>query len=183
MKTRAEIYGQEAMELLRIISMYPGLALNQLCRFFPGKETRVVANLLAHLERQGRIVRDSSSCYFSYGAEKNGTDRGLRLAVWVLLDFLEQAEYHAPGDFPAKLLFFARSELYEIVWVADGQEVLVNHVLGQNSRTDCRRIVLVEEPGQIERLHIPGASGYCTVTEDGQIHYYKKQFRTAEKTV
>lgn len=175
MKTRAEIYGHEAMELLRIISMYPGLALNQLCRFFPGKETKVVANLLAHLERQGRIVRDSSGCCFPYGAEKSGVDRGLRLAVWVLLDFLEQADYHAPGDFPAKLLFFARSELYEIIWVAAGQEVLVNHVLGENARLDSRRIVLVEESEQIERLHIPGTSGYCTVSEGGQIHYYKKR--------
>lgn len=175
MKTRAEIYGKEAMELLRIISMYPGLAASQLFRFFPGKEVKVVANLLAHLERQGRIVRDSSGSCFPYGAEKNGVDRGLCLAVWVLLDFFEQAVYHAPGIFPAKLLFFARSELYEIVWVAAGQEVLVNHVLGQNTQTDSKRIVLVEEARQIEGLQIPGASGYCTVTEDGRIHYYKKR--------
>lgn len=175
MKTRAEIYGQEATELLRIISMYPGLAFSQLCRFFPGKENTVVANLLTHLERQGRIVRDQSGFYFPYGTEKNGVDRGVTQAVWVLLDFMEHIEYHAPGDFPVKLLFFARSELYEIVWAAAGQEVLINHVLGQKPQTDSKRIVLVEEPKQIELLHIPGASGFCTVTADGRINYYKKR--------
>ena len=53
MKTRAELYGHEATELLRIISMYPGLSEKQLCRFYPGRED-VTRNLLSHLCRQGR---------------------------------------------------------------------------------------------------------------------------------
>ncbi len=52
-KTRAELYGHEATELLRIISMYPGLSEKQLCRFYPGRED-VTRNLLSHLCRQGR---------------------------------------------------------------------------------------------------------------------------------
>ena len=52
MKTRADLYGGEATELLRIISMYPGLTEKQLCRFYPGRED-VTRNLLSHLARQG----------------------------------------------------------------------------------------------------------------------------------
>ena len=56
MKTRADIYGQEAADLLREVSMYPGLSEGQLARFHQGREEKV-RNLLAHLQRQGRIVR------------------------------------------------------------------------------------------------------------------------------
>ena len=42
MKTRADIYGQEATELLRLISLYPGLIQCQLAGFFPGKDSAVV---------------------------------------------------------------------------------------------------------------------------------------------
>ena len=38
MKTRAEIYGNEAAALLRIVTMYPGLNMQQLLCFHPGKE-------------------------------------------------------------------------------------------------------------------------------------------------
>ena len=54
-KTRAEIYGQEATELLRLISIYPGISGRQLCRFYPEREGKI-KTLLAHLEKQGRIV-------------------------------------------------------------------------------------------------------------------------------
>ena len=59
MKTRAEIYGNEAADLLRTVTMYPGLSEQQLLCFHPGKEDTAKA-LLSHLERQGRISRPAS---------------------------------------------------------------------------------------------------------------------------
>lgn len=47
MKTRAEIYGNEATDLLRIVTMYPGLCEHQLLCFHPGKEDTTKA-LLSH---------------------------------------------------------------------------------------------------------------------------------------
>ena len=55
MKTRAEIYGNEATDLLRIVTMYPGLCEHQLLCFHPGKEDTTKA-LLSHLERQTAVV-------------------------------------------------------------------------------------------------------------------------------
>lgn len=174
MKTRAEIYSQEAAELLRIISMYPGLTETQLCRFFPGKDDKII-NLLSHLKRQGRVVQETSAGgFFSFGADPRSTDSGLIRSVWILLDFIEQVEYHSFSEFPVKIVFFARSELYEVVYVPVGQEALINHLLSQN-QSDDRRIVLVDDAAQIHLLQIPGVSGYCTVTKTGQIKYYKKQ--------
>ena len=92
MKTRSDIYGQEATELLRIISLYPGLVHQQLERFFPGKEGVVVTNLLAHLKRQGRIQPDSNDAWFPYGKTPKA-DFGLMQSVWVLLDVIDRVEY------------------------------------------------------------------------------------------
>ena len=88
--------------------------------------------------------------------------------------FIGQVEYHAPGDFPVKLIFFANGELYEIVYAASGQEALINHAL-RDDRSGGRRIILIDNPEDIRRIDCPGISGFCTVDEAGQVHYFKKQ--------
>lgn len=90
------------------------------------------------------------------------------------MDFIGQVEYHAPGDFPVKLIFFANGELYEIVYAASGQEALINHAL-RDDRSGGRRIILVDNPEDIRRIDCPGISGFCTVDAAGQVHYFKKQ--------
>lgn len=172
MKTRADIYGQEAAEILRIINLYPGLYEQQLCRFFPGKEDKVMT-LLSHLKKQGRLTCDDSGSLFPYGKEAAGTSTHLLRSVWVLLDFIDRVEFHSASEFPVTILFFADGELYEIIPVAFGQEALVTHALLPGKEAG-RRIVLVEEPSQIQHLNFPGICGFCTADSSGQIHYYKK---------
>ena len=170
-KTRAEIYGNEAAALLRIVTMYPGLNMQQLLCFHPDKE-EIIKTLLSHLQKQGRIFQTDTGGYFPSGwAAKS--DNSLIRAAWVLLDFIGQVEYHAPGDFPVKLIFFANGELYEIVYAASGQEALINHAL-RDDRSGGRRIILVDNPEDIRRIDCPGISGFCTVDEAGQVHYFKK---------
>ncbi len=173
MKTRAEIYGNEAAELLREIAMYPGILESQLCRFHSGKED-TVKNLLSYLKRQGRTMETERGGYFPYGECPRAPDNGMVKAVWVLLDFIDRTEFHSSADFPVKVVFFSRGELYEIVHVASGQEVLVTHALKQNYKGGSRRIVLVEEPGQIPLLDFPGITGFCTVDDTGNVSYYRK---------
>lgn len=103
MKTRAEIYGNEAATLLRTVTMYPGLSQQQLLCFHPGKSETAKA-LLSHLERQGRIFQSDNGGYFPAGYSPKA-DQALIKAVWVLLDFIQQADYHAPAEFPVKLVF------------------------------------------------------------------------------
>lgn len=54
MKTRAEIYGNEAAALLRIVTMYPGLNMQQLLCFHPGKE-ELIKTLLSHLQKSRAV--------------------------------------------------------------------------------------------------------------------------------
>lgn len=173
MKTRAQIYGQEAAGLLRIISMYPGVNERQLCGFYPEKADKIPA-VLANLKKQGRICSDTEEGYFPGRETENEKDGGRLKAVWVLLDFLDKTEYHSVSEFPVKIIFFAGGELYEIIHVANGQEALVGHLLNQNREGMGKRIVIVEEPAQISRLEIAGVSGFCTVSMKGNVQYYKK---------
>ena len=174
MKTREEIYGQEAAELLRSISMYRVMTEEQLLRFFGGKEDKI-KNLLAHLLRQGRIFYDSASASY-YAEERMTSDPGMTASIWVLLDFMDRVEYHSVSDFPAKIVFFAAGEVYEVLHVPLGMEAIVSHLWSQQAEEDPpRRIVVVESEKQIGSVTIPGVSGFCIVDEAGQVSYFKKE--------
>lgn len=173
MKTRAEIYGQEATELLRLVSMYPGIMEIQLLRFYPGKEAKV-KNLLSHLAKQSRIFKREDGSYLPSGSKADVRANDTVRAVWVLLDFIERAEFHSVSDFPVKIIFFAGGELYEIIPVPAGQETLVTRALRNDKENTCRRIVLVDSPGQIPFLGFSDISGFCTVDGSGHVTYYQK---------
>lgn len=172
-KSRADIYGMEVTELLREISMYPGINDRQLQRFHPGKEEKI-GTVLAHLQKQGRIRKDISGGYSLTGKTKAVQDRNAARAVWVLLDFLDWVEFHSVSEFPAYITFFADGEVYEIVYAAHGQEVLVSQVMKSRKGDPCKRIVLVDSPSQISALDFPGITGFCSVDSLGNVQYYKK---------
>ena len=101
--------------------------------------------------------------------------RDLSCCVWVLLDFINQVEYHTVGEFPAAILCFANGELYEIVPIPQGKEAMICHLLRQPQKDTGKRIVVVEDTAQIKVLDIPQVAGFCTVAEDGTVSYYKKE--------
>ena len=96
-------------------------------------------------------------------------------AVWVLADFIDRVEYHSVAEYPAKIIFFADGEIYEIIHAAQGKDTLLSYVLSSAGEHPSRYLVLVDDPGQIEQLQIPHASGYCTVSPEGDVHYYQKE--------
>jgi hypothetical protein len=175
MKTREQIYSSEAVGLLNNIAMYRTLMDEQISRLYPGKEA-VIKNLLAYLSRQGRIYRNPDKQRVSASAECDAqTDSGLIAAVWVLIDFINKAEHHFIGDFPVKISFFAGGELYEIIYAPYDREALINHALSGDEKSGARRIIIVDEPEQIDKLEIPGTAGFCTVAPNGAVCYYKPE--------
>ncbi len=175
MKTRQQIYGQEAASILRDVTMYRCLAEEQLLRLYPGKQDKV-KKILSHLVRQGRIFYDGDrGLYRASDDPGEPVDQALLAAVWVLVDFIERVDYHSICDFPCKIIFFADNEVYEIIYIAYGQETLVSRLLSGKSEETAKYIVLVDKPEQITQLQIPEASGYCTVSADGTVQYYQKE--------
>ena len=90
----------------------------------------------------------------------------------MLIDFIDKAEYHFAGDFPVKINFFADGELYEIIYVRHEDEILINQILSSDTKSEARRIVIIDAPEQIEKINISNTAGFCTVTPDGAVCYY-----------
>ena len=173
MKTRADLYSREAVGLLRDIAMYRVLEKEQLFRLHPGKPEKI-ENLLAYLTKQGRIwLVDGRYCATPDSAEQ--MDRGLLAAVWVLADFIDQVEYHSISDFPAKIIFFAEGEVYEIIYVEPGKETMISHLLSIPREEPSQYIVVVENLSQLSELDLPHVNGYCTVSSKGEVQYYQKE--------
>lgn len=173
MKTRDQIYAQEATSLLRDITMYHVLKKEQLLALYPGKQKKI-ENLLSYLVKQDRIFRSGDY----YLAQPNGDqeiDHGLMAAVWVLIDFIDRVEYHSSGDFPTKVIFFADGEIYEVIHAAIGKEALINHILSDPGEEPSKFLILVDKIEQISDLQAPNVAGYCTVSEDGTVQYYQKE--------
>jgi hypothetical protein len=173
LRTRAQIYCNEATDLLRNIAMYKTLTEEQVYRFYPGKEV-IIKNLLTHLTKQGRIYRNLEDKRYSANAGCDSKiDTGLLAAVWVLIDLKDKVEYHYASDFPVKIAFFADGEVYEIICVPYEQEVLISRALAGNDESGARRIILVDCPEQINAIDIPNATGFCSVDSNGSVRYYK----------
>ena len=148
MKTRSQIYGQEAKSLLRDITMYRALTREQVLRLYPDKKMKI-EKILQILIRQNRIFQIGQ--YYCPAPECiNNIDRGLLAAVWVLTDFMDQVEYHSIGDYPVKLIFYACDEIYEIVHAEQGKEALLSHILSDHGEQASKYLVLVDDPRQIE---------------------------------
>ena len=103
---------------------------------------------------RGRVFRDRNGrCYANQEAQ-SGTDKDLSRCVWVLLDFIDQVEYHTVGEFPAAILCFSNGELYEIVPIPQGKETMICQLLRQPQKDAGKRIVVVEDTSQIELLEM-----------------------------
>ena len=126
------------------------------------------------MSKQHRIVYEDG-LYFPAPGRPDHIDFGLLAAVWVLVDFIDRVEYHSVGDFPAKLIFIADSEVYEVVHMEAGREALLSQVMGRKEEKPSHYLVLVDSPEQINGLELPNVCGYCTVAPNGTVEYYQKE--------
>lgn len=172
--TRNQIYSNEAAAILSEISMYPGILADQLYRLHPKKEEQI-QNLLTYFIKQERIQKDEFGSLYSSGCSpKTARDVMIR-SVWVLLDFLSETEYHCASDYPVVIVFFAGGKEYQIIYAAEGYEAIIGAAINQQTNNVARRIILVDNIGQIPDLILPGITAYCTVDANGHIEYYKSQ--------
>ena len=161
------------MGILRDIAMYRNLSEHQILGLYPNKQASVIQNLLAYLVKQRRIFVNVPSGLYTASEEPEEVDRGMMAAIWVLIDFIDQVDYHSTSDFPCKIIFFSCHEVYEIVYVPCGKEDLISNVLSSKADSPPHYIVVVDSPGQIANIRIPNASGYCTVSAAGKVQYYQ----------
>ena len=173
MKTRNEIYQGEGAQLLRFITTYHTLQYEQVLRLFP-KNRDSIKSLITSLVKQKRIVHDKENGILCDSQESANTpDYGMIASFWVLLDFKKAIVYHTDGEFPIKLNFFSKDEWYEVLYVPQEQEYLINHVMESQPKNDAKRLVVLEKEEQAAKLHIKGVIAFCLVdSTTGSVSYY-----------
>lgn len=173
MKTREE-HRREAIEILRVLTQYRSLKKEQILRLFPNEPDKI-KKVIALLLKQGRIFYIPQQGILSVD-ENEGMhpNDATILSFWVMLDFWGSVEYHYAGDFPIQLGFLAHGELYEVIYAPLGQETLITQAVSALAEVNVsKRLVLVDEINQIEKLPLKGAVGYVTVSPYGTVQYYR----------
>jgi len=174
MKTRDNIYREEASSLVRTLKNYHAITYEQALLLFP-KKPDTMKTLIRSLVKQKRIYFDEEKNLLCDRPESaDHPDYGLIAAFWVLLDFKKAIVYHINGDFPIKIHFFSQDETYEIIHIPLEQEGLINHVLAVPSKDHTNRIVVLEEESQATLVQIPHVIAFCLVSQDGAVSYYRK---------
>ena len=161
-------------EITRLLSLYQALTLTQFEKLYPELSGDKLTALMRRLRKNGRLIfeQETGMLYHSKECTRNPA---VIAAFWVLLDFLPDLTYHTVSSFPVTLTFYIRSDCYDVIHVPEEKEILMNHVLSAWKEDAPRRLVIVEQTGQIPLLHFPGIAAFCTVTPEGQVQYYKKQ--------
>jgi hypothetical protein len=175
MKTRNEIYQGEGAQLLRFITTYHSLRYDQVLQLF-AKNEQSIKTLITSLVKQGRIIHEKEHdllCDSQQAAEN--PDYALIAAFWILLDFKKAVVFHTNGEFPIKLHFFSQDEQYEIIYVGEEQEILVNHVMENIPAKGARRLVLLENENQASKIAIENVAAYCLVDASGAVSYYQRK--------
>ncbi len=175
MKTRDQIYKEDGAVLLRLLTNYHALRYEQILQLFPRNHDSL-KSFITSLTKQGRIYHDKEKGLLCDTPDSaNSPDYGTIAAFWILLDFKKAIIYHTSGEFPIKLHFFANDEVYEIIHVPIGQEILINHVCNTFPPSDSKRLVLLESEHQANKISIPGVIAFCLVDSDGKVSYYQKK--------
>ena len=171
-------------ELKEQVQKYNVLLKSQLYTYFE-KDSRekFVGRALKSLEKSRSICINQETK--EVALNENGFaewERGTMQAIWVLLDIMDQkkVEQHflaAKEEYPIRLIFVADAEIFDISYVAEEDVGLTNNLFARRKVEGCGHIVIVEHPDEIAALQIPDTIGYCTVKEDGDIEYYRKDDR------
>ncbi len=154
---------------MNVISLYKSLKLEQILNIYENKENaRHATNTLI---KSRRVFYFPETDIVSSIQDEKQVSNKLIQSFWVLLDFIQKAEFHSISDFPIQIIFFKDNELYEIVYVALGEENLINSILNK-SNEDGKRLVIVESKEQIPKINIKNTLCFCQVNED-KVSYFK----------
>lgn len=168
-----ETYHKEAIEIIRVVSMYKVLLIDQVAALFPHKLSQTIVGVVEDLAHSGRLYFDKKTGIVKVSKSEKDDDSIIR-ALWVLLDFLGNVSFHTASDYPVAISFFSQDELYEIYVVPYDTENLLNHaVWGMKIEDPAKAIVVIDDQTQIPKMRIPRTVGYCIVSEKGETIYFK----------
>ena len=174
MKTRKDIYGKEATQMLNYVTLYHNIRKEQLIKLFPKSKREVIEKLIFHLQNNRRIFYNRSTDII-YDSDDYKTNIETIYCLWIVCDFIDKIEFHSSSDFPVNIVFFGEDELYEITYIPENKEAMFEHAFN-SIELNGKRIIVLENTEQITKINIPDVTAYCIVNDDtGKVKYFKSK--------
>ena len=94
------------------------------------------------------------------------------LSFWLVLEFLEDCDFHGAAHFPLVLEMYRSGSVYSVFYCMEGDELVIANSINQLRTSICfQPIVLLEDQAQIEKMSELNAV-FCTVKEQGEVAYF-----------
>ena len=174
---------QDEQYIIKWLSQYGTLTKTQVIRLLKDKPVSTAEKIIRNLKRNMRIT-DVGGYYLALD-EMCKTDQRLIIAVWVLLQFIDQVEplAHYPAVYPAQIFFLKENVGYEIVVLYDGEQHLMR--LLQPQEDDLKYIIVVPHISMAQSLYVPKVPClYATVDFEGReephITFYSEEAINSE---
>ena len=174
---------QDEQYIIKWLSQYGTLTKTQVIRLLKDKPVSTAEKIIRNLKRNMRIT-DVGGYYLALD-EMCKPDQRLIIAVWVLLQFIDQVEplAHYPAVYPAQIFFLKENVGYEIVVLYDGEQHLMR--LPQPQEDDLKYIIVVPHISMAQSLYVPKVPClYATVDFEGReephITFYSEEAVNSE---
>ena len=174
---------QDEQYIIKWLSQYGTLTKTQVIRLLKDKPVSTAEKIIRNLKRDMRIT-DVGGYYLALD-EMSKPDQRLIIAVWVLLQFIDQVEplAHYPAVYPAQIFFLKENVGYEIVVLYDGEQHLMR--LLQPQEDDLKYIIVVPHISMAQSLYVPKVPClYATVDFEGReephITFYSEEAINSE---
>ena len=174
---------QDEQYIIKWLSQYGTLTKTQVIRLLKDKPVSTAEKIIRNLKRDMRIT-DVGGYYLALD-EMCKPDQRLIIAVWVLLQFIDQVEplAHYPAVYPAQIFFLKENVGYEIVVLYDGEQHLMR--LLQPQEDYLKYIIVVPNISMAQSLYVPKVPClYATVDFEGReephITFYSEEAINSE---
>ena len=170
----AEEHYADVKKMREFISEYKAVTLEQFDRYLYDKEPRVKKIIRKQLVSKDLMFIVDGMCSVKPDWQ-HYYDRAMVKALWVMLDFCEEIDHNSPQEYPTKIRFSKKGEVFDVCVAEKGTENEIN-VYYNNFVTEPRNyLVVVDDKEQMSRLKFNGIVAFCIVDEEGNVEYYREE--------
>ena len=170
---------QDEKYLIKWLSQYGALPKSQLIRMLK-KPKSTAEKIIKNLKREMRIEDVGGGYYLGLDSLCKPDQRTI-IAVWVLLQFIEQVDpmAHYPAVYPSQLFFLKDNIGYEIVVLYEGETNLLKLL---QPAEDLKYIIVLPVISMAEQLKLPKAPClFATVdfrgAEEPEVTFYSEDIK------
>jgi len=153
---------------------------------FKDKEGNIISNHnpsrnINYLLKNRRLYQEEGDLLSDKGGTK--PQPAMYAAVCVLCGAFDNVESYSFAAYPAQINFVTKkTEMYEIIYVRYGDEAGIQASISVHEQrrpknnfpiSKAKRMVIVEDLSQIEKLQIPGTARYAMMQPNGEMDYFK----------